>query len=282
MNFNDLKRLPPWEWPKDAGEIFLRVAMDKNGLEEDRLLAVELAGDCMVIDDAMALELLHLLRNRKEPEKFRAKAATSLGPILEYVEILDFEESEMAISKSMFDRIQEALRDLHEDVKVPREVRRRCLEASVRSPQDWHAETIRVTHLSREEDDRLTAIFCMGYIDGFQDELDKAMEDENSSIRSEALKALANWQEGEPWFDLDDPMDPDDPAEPGMEDLLLLSGMKVPGLSGKGNLWQKSLGGSYETNDEILNALFKTLTDVAVPWDDEFMDDDMDDEDDGQ
>lgn len=282
MNFNALKRLPPWEWPRNAGKIFLQVALNKTSPEDDRLLAVELAGDCTVMDDAMSLELLKLLCDSGEAENLRAKAATALGPILEYMEILDMEEDDMTISKAMFDHIQETLRSLHENRDIPKEIRRRCLEASVRSPQTWHAEAIRAAYLSQDEEEKLTSVFCMGYIDGFREELDQAMGDESPSLRNEALKALGNWQEDEPWFDVDDPSDPDFHGEEGLEDLLLLSGMKVPGLSGKGNLWKPPLDSKLESNDDVLDELYKTLTRGEMAWDDDIMGFNLDDDEDGE
>lgn len=81
----------------------------------------------------MADLLLAIVRTDDEPEQVRAKAAISLGPVLE-------EAAEPPITEKTFHRIQQTLRDIHIGHRVPKELRRRVPEASVRAPQDWHPE----------------------------------------------------------------------------------------------------------------------------------------------
>ena len=54
------------------------------------------------------------------------------------------------------------------DGDIPKDVRREILEASVRAPQDWHQEAVRMAYSSDDESWRLTAVFCMCYIRGFE------------------------------------------------------------------------------------------------------------------
>ena len=95
MDLKTLERKPPWEWPEDADEILLGILRDDQSDESDRFLAVELAGDCVVINDALLAGdcvvindalvdvLLSTLRSGDESEKMRGRAAIALGPILE-------------------------------------------------------------------------------------------------------------------------------------------------------------------------------------------------------
>ena len=54
MDLKLLKDTPPWEWPKDAGKMFLEILNSDKADESDRLLATELAGDFIVINDGMS------------------------------------------------------------------------------------------------------------------------------------------------------------------------------------------------------------------------------------
>ena len=84
MDIKLLKDIPPWEWPKDAGRMFLEILNSDKADESDRLLAAELAGDFTVINDELVDALLSILSNRDEPELLQGQAVISLGPILEH------------------------------------------------------------------------------------------------------------------------------------------------------------------------------------------------------
>ena len=86
MDLKLLKDAPPWEWPEDAGKMFLEILKSDKADEYDRLLAAELAGDFIVINDELVNALLLILSNSDEPELLRGKAAISLGPVLEHAD----------------------------------------------------------------------------------------------------------------------------------------------------------------------------------------------------
>ncbi len=200
MDLKFFEDTPPWEWPEDAGKTFMGILRDDQADESDRLLAAELAGDSTVIDDELANLLLSIVRNRDESERLRAKAVISLGPALEEADIQGFQEpDDVPITEDMFLQIQESLRKLFMDAAVPKEVRRRILEASVRSPQNWHRDAVRVAYSSDDEDWRLTAVFCMRFIRGFDDQILEALESENLDIHCEAVSAAGNWQVDAAW-----------------------------------------------------------------------------------
>jgi len=75
MNIKTLKDIPPWQWPENAGKMFLDVLLYDQAHESDRLLAAELAGDSTVISDELADALLSILCNPREPDGLRDQAA---------------------------------------------------------------------------------------------------------------------------------------------------------------------------------------------------------------
>jgi uncharacterized protein (UPF0147 family) len=191
---------PPWEWPEDADKIFLEVLRNDQSDESERLLAVELAGDSTVINDELADELIVIVSDDKESDSLRAKAAISLGPALEYAFVDGFEDfDDVPISEAKFHEIQETLSKLYSDTDVPKEVRRRILEASVRAPQNWHPNAIREAYASADESWRLTAVFCMRFVRGFDEQILEALDTENQDIHYEAVCAAGNWEVDAAW-----------------------------------------------------------------------------------
>ena len=83
MKLENLRDTPPWDWPKDTGKTIRKALTDQRAKASDRLVAAELAGELTVINDDLASELLAILGRGDEPEQLRAKAAISLGPVLD-------------------------------------------------------------------------------------------------------------------------------------------------------------------------------------------------------
>src|SRR5207253_2318425 len=164
MNLEILRDAPPWEWPVDAGKTFLEILRDQRAGKSERLLAAELAGDYTVINDELAHALLSILRRGDQPAPLRAQSAVSLGPAIEQAYIDEFmSPEEVPISEETFDEINDSLRELYVDTGLPKLLRRRILEASVRAPQDWHPDAIRAAYASDDHDWKLTAVFGMRY-----------------------------------------------------------------------------------------------------------------------
>jgi len=200
MDLKNFEDIPPWEWPEDADRIFLEALRDDQADESERLLAAELAGDSTVINDELAGELLVILSDDKESDSLRARAAISIGPALEYAFIDGFEVPEdVPISENKFHEIQKTLCKLYLNTNVPKEVRRRVLEASVRAPQDWHRDAIREAYSSADQSWRLTAIFCMRFVRGFNEQILEALESENQDIHYQAVCAAGNWEVDAAW-----------------------------------------------------------------------------------
>ena len=91
MNLKTLEDLPPWEWPEGADKMLLGILRDDQADESDRLLATELAGDFVVINDQLADVLLSILLKADESEELRGQATISFGPVLEYADTYEFE-----------------------------------------------------------------------------------------------------------------------------------------------------------------------------------------------
>ena len=195
-----LEDTPPWEWPESAAETILRILRSDQVEESDRLLAVELAGDSVVVNDELVDALLSILCNGGESDELRGRAAISLGPALEQTDTDGFEDpDDVLISERTFRRIQKTLSSLYVDASVPKFVRRRILEASVRARQDWHTNAVRAAYSSGDDDWRLTAIFCMEYIRGFDDQILESLNSNNPEVHYHAVCAAGNWEVDAAW-----------------------------------------------------------------------------------
>jgi hypothetical protein len=199
----DLKTLmdtPPWDWPKDAGKIFQKILNDSRAEESDRLVAAELAGDSTVINDDLADALMAIIRHADEPEKLRARAAISLGAVLEQADTDGFEDpDDVPISERTFRNIQDTLHRLYLDNSNPKEVRRRILEASVRAPKDWHQNAITAAYSSGDKDWILTAVFSMRWVRGFDNQILEALRSADPEIQYQAVNAAGNWELDAAW-----------------------------------------------------------------------------------
>ncbi len=192
--------IPSWDWPENAGAVIRKVLADKNAAPADRLLAAEMAGEATVMNDEMADLLLPILQNKNEANDIRCAAVISLGPALEYADTMEFDDEEdLMISEPSFEKIQQTLRRLFMDSDVHEDVRRRILEASVRAPQDWHRDAVRAAYMSGNEDWRLTAIFCMSFIEGFENQILESLKNDDPDIFYEAICAAGNMGLEEAW-----------------------------------------------------------------------------------
>jgi hypothetical protein len=205
MDLNDLKDTPPWEWPRDAAKKFLAVLRNPEAGASDRLAAAELAGDLVAINDALVDALLTIVANAAEPENLRAKAAISLGPVLEQADLEMGDEGEfddpddVPISEKTFRKIQQSLRKVYLDNSVPKLVRRRILEAAVRAPEDWQSQAIRTAYSNDDPEWKLTAVFAMRYVRGFEKQILEALQSSDPKVHYEAILAAGQWEVDAAW-----------------------------------------------------------------------------------
>jgi uncharacterized protein (UPF0147 family) len=195
-----LQDTPPWEWPRDAGKKFQKILIDRQANETDRLIAAELAGDLTVMNDELADALTAIIRRPEEPELLRAAAAIALGPVLEQSSTSEFEDpDDVPITQRTFRNIQDWLHKLHFDHSIPKEVRRRILEASVRAPEEWHQNAIRTAYSSGDKKWILTAVFSMRWVRGFDDQILEALKSGDAEIQREAIQAAGDWELAAAW-----------------------------------------------------------------------------------
>ncbi|MGD0265293.1 MAG: hypothetical protein ABSD47_10160 [Candidatus Methylomirabilota bacterium] len=200
MDVKTLKDTPPWDWPEGAGRMVLDLLRDDQAPESDRLLAAELAGDFTVVNDELVDALLSILHSGAQSATLRGKAAISLGPVLEHADTQGFEDpDEVPLTERTFHTIQQSLRTLYTDAGVPKEVRRRILEASVRAPQGWHQDAVRAAYEIGDEAWRLTAVFCMRYVRGFDTQILEALDSQSADVHYEAVCAAGNWGVDAAW-----------------------------------------------------------------------------------
>ena len=200
MDMKEIYDMAPWDWPAEAGKMFLNVLNDTDADFSDRLLAAEMAGDFVVINDELAKSLLTVLGNSDEAKELRASSAIALGPALEHTYFSEFDDpDDILLSEEVFQMIQASLNKIYHDNSVPKEVRRRILEASVRAPQAWHQEAVRDAYQSDTEEWRLTAVFCMSFIKGFKPQILEALKSDNPDIHYQAVYAAGNQQVEEAW-----------------------------------------------------------------------------------
>ena len=193
MNLTTLKETPPWEWPEGAAATLLDILRGGRGSASDLLLAAELAGDLTVTNAELVDALLCILRSDDKPRWYAAggdlprtgaRACRSEG----------FDDADdLPITERSFQEIQESLHTLYRDASVPADVRRRILEASVRAPQGWHRDAIRAAYGCGDEVWRLTAVFCMRFVSGFEAQILEALDSANPDIHYEAVVAAGNW-----------------------------------------------------------------------------------------
>jgi hypothetical protein len=190
MDLTVLHAMDPWDWPKDMPEQLLKALTDDQLSSDDLMKAVEMAGEYCVINDDLALALLAIVGQANTTDKIRGVAAIALGPVLEDADTYGFDDPEdVPISEESYNTIQDTFEKLFFDIELPKEVRRRILEASVRAPQSWHNDAIRMAYADPDKDWQLTAVFCMRYVHGFKKQVLKALESTDHQIRCEAVRA---------------------------------------------------------------------------------------------
>lgn len=201
MDLRSLMELPPWEWPEDARALVEKTLRDRGALEDERALAASLAGDLTLLDDELARELLALVKAEGEPERVRSAAALALGAALELADTDGFDDPDSAcLGEALFGEVRRALQVVYADARASKLLRRKALEAAVRAPERWQEGAARAAWAERDDEWRLTAIFCMGFLrTGFEVQLLDALQSANAALRLEALRAAGRTELDEAW-----------------------------------------------------------------------------------
>jgi HEAT repeat protein len=184
--------------PEKSAQLVAKIR-DSSLHEEERLIAIKLGGDLMNMDDGIADALLAVVTSDEESEELRSNAAIALGPVLEDCDLMgfDFDDDDVAISEETYARVRRELKRIVLDEHQPRDVRRSAMEASVRAPDDWHEPEIRAALESADPLWKITAVFSMGFVGGFDRQILAALDDDDSRIEREAILAAGHQSVGE-------------------------------------------------------------------------------------
>jgi HEAT repeats len=186
----ELARSNPAQWPDSARKRIDRALAHTT--DEICLSGIYLCLEEM--EDRLANRLLSITTSDRDL-KLRIEAVGVLGTVLEEFHLMfDYEDPDSAtsITMRMFDKIQRALKFTFYDANTPKMLRCRILESSVQAEQAWHSKAISDAYRSDDRDWRITAIFCMGFVDGFDETIIKHLQDEDPESLREAVRAAGN------------------------------------------------------------------------------------------
>lgn len=145
------------------------------------------------MDDETAEEFLKIAEGNA-PDEIRADVILGLGPIIEECgdEILasgDLDDDFAPLSTAKYKELQSRLRKLYDDASQPTIVRRRAIESLVRDQQPWMEEEAKKLAASGERDWKLTSLFVMGHLNGFDDVIVKELDGSDAELVAEAVNA---------------------------------------------------------------------------------------------
>ena len=200
-----LWELPPEEWPEGSEKIVVETLRDPAAAENDLCMAAELAGEFVIVDEGALSALLSIVASGERSEGVRARAAISLAPALEHASFEAPDEPiDLRFSAETIARAQGTLHQLFSDTATPKELRRRVLEASVHASEDWHRQALLDAYASDDPEWKLTAVFGMRHIRGFDPQILDALESEDPDILREAVIAAGAWEIAEAWDQIED------------------------------------------------------------------------------
>ncbi|MDE0447596.1 MAG: hypothetical protein OXH96_13065 [Spirochaetaceae bacterium] len=254
----------------------LEVLRDRTANESEHLLAAEMAGEIVAINDDLAGGLLSIVGDAAASEELRARAALSLGPVLEQMDTdsigdlpgLDDDSFDAPpISEHTFHRIQQSLHARYLEDDIPKEVRRRILESSVRAPADWHRDAIRKAYSGGDRDWRLTAVFAMRFVSGFDDEIVASLDDPDEEVSYEAVNAAGAWEVDAAWPHVSALL-----TAPATDKVLLLAAIEAAGAI-RPREAEPLLAELIDSDDtDIADAADNAMMMATSPFDDDFDD----------
>lgn len=186
----ELAKCSPAEWPDSARKRIDAALAHTN--DEICLSGIYLCLEEM--DDRLAGRLLTIVNSDRDL-KLRIEAAGVLGSVLEEFNLmfdLDEPDGSTSISPHMFDKIQRTFKFTFYNAETPKIVRYRILESSVQAEQSWHTKAIADAYRSADREWQVSALFCMGFIEGFEDKILLHLNDEDPEYLREAVRAAGN------------------------------------------------------------------------------------------
>jgi hypothetical protein len=117
----------------------------------------------------------------------------ALGPALEeFDEASGYFDDDLILDDARFKEVCKVLHAVYRNPEASTLERRRALEASVRAPQPWHDGAIRAAYQDDDVAWRVTAVFCMGLVHGFEGSIMEALKSDVPEIRYEAVVAAGD------------------------------------------------------------------------------------------
>lgn len=194
-NLESLAETPSWNWPELAGS-WVKAGL-RSGASPELLSALQLAAELVVMDDEIAQMLVDILISDRSSE-LRVAAVLALSPGLEEASdvgfdvALDPEFDTTALTRKAFLETRAAVRSVYSDASQPALVRQACLRVAVRAPEDWQDAEVKKAYQSPDREWRLTALECMGWLQGFDRQLVAALAvPGDAELASVAVRAAA-------------------------------------------------------------------------------------------
>ena len=157
----------------------------------------------LIMDDDVARAFLDIARGDAAADA-RGDTILGLGPVVEeagmdYDIELEFEPVPgfgPPISRATFTAIKRELRALYEDAAQPVLVRRRAFEVLVRAPEPWMSGEVRRRFATDDAEWKITAVFAMGHLARFEDQIAKVVESAEGPLLMEAVQAAGRREVG--------------------------------------------------------------------------------------
>ena len=188
IDLTTLKDTPSWEWPEETAATLLDILRGDRSSASDLLLAAELAGDVTVIASSGGRAALDPAPRRQTGGRTRPGG--------------DLWDRCSSWQIPRVRRPPDYGADVPGDPGTPRALhgRQRPPERAAADPgglsacpRNWHRDAIRAAYGSGDETWRLTAVFCMRFIPGFEEQILEALASPNPDLHYEAVVAAGNW-----------------------------------------------------------------------------------------
>jgi len=141
----------------------------------------------------------------------------------------------------------------------------------VRAPQTWHRKAIEAAFASEDDAWKLTAVFCMRFVKGFDDQILQTLESTDSDMLYEAVVAAGSWEIDAAWPHVADLLASESTEKP----LLLAAIEAAPAI--RPHDAEEILGDLCESDDEeIVDAVEEALAMVRGLTGDSAWEDDED------
>jgi len=188
FHFVDHAEKNPDQWPESTAAEVLALLRDPHADHEELLTALRLGGDPALVSDAFLQEMLRLLKPSSTNPEITMNAALAVEPVLQVTALGRVED--LGVAPDMIRAVLAALRRLVETPAMDASVRRAAMESAACCPGPWMPAAVREAFASPDGAWRQSAVFCMGFLEGFGKELAAARQDAEANVRWEAVRSM--------------------------------------------------------------------------------------------